>query len=91
MLNWEGHIVGLKKRDRVQVILSNIVEDLAAAASVQVSSLESKCIDDVLQRSGVFGEEDVHPCFDHVPRDDDQVASVLAGVSALLNDCTLYE
>jgi hypothetical protein len=73
------------------VILPNIVEGLAAAASEQVSSLESKCIDDVLQRSGVFGEEDVLPCFDHVPRDDDQVASVLAGVSALLNDCTLYE
>jgi hypothetical protein len=89
MLDWEGNIV--EKKDRVQVILSDIAEDLAAAASVQVSSLESRCIDDVLQRSGVTMEEDVHPCFGHVPRDADQVASVLAGVSPLLNDRTLYD
>ena len=44
MLDWEGNMV--TKKDRVQVLLTDIREDVALAASVlQVSSVETNAID----------------------------------------------
>ena len=89
MLDWEGSMIG--KKDRVQVLLSDVAEDTAAAASVQISSVENCAIDSVLQRSNSASEEKVQPCWKHIPRAIDEVSSVLAAVSPILNDETLYQ
>jgi hypothetical protein len=89
MLDWEGNII--TKKDRVQVLLSEIPEDTAVAASVQISSVENCAIDSVLQRSDRASEEKVQPCWQHIPRAADEVSSVLAAVSPIFTDETLYE
>jgi hypothetical protein len=47
MLDWEGHMV--QKRDRVQILLSDIPEDAAVTASVEISSAEARTIDIVIE------------------------------------------
>ncbi len=89
MLDWEGNMV--TKKDRVQVLLADIAEDTAVAASVQISSVENSLIDSVLQRSHIASEEKVQPCWQPIPHAIDQVSSVLAAVSPTLNDETFYE
>lgn len=91
MLDWEGNMV--EKRDREQIILSEIQEDAVLSASVQVSSIESKTIDTVLvERSELENKgKRPEPCYQHVPAEADQVSSVLAEVSPLLNDRVLYD
>jgi GTP1/Obg family GTP-binding protein len=39
MLDWEGNMV--TKKDQVQVLLSEVAEDTALAASVQISNVEN--------------------------------------------------
>jgi hypothetical protein len=89
MLDWEGNMV--TKKDRVQVLLSEVAEDTAIVASMQISSVENCAVDTVLQRSHSASEEKVQPCWQHIPRAVDKVSSVLAAVSPILNDETLYE
>jgi hypothetical protein len=64
MLDWEGNKI--TKKDRVQVLLSEVAEDTALAASVQISSVENCAIDTVLQRSHSASEEKVQPCWKHI-------------------------
>jgi hypothetical protein len=88
MLDWEGNMV--EKRDRSQILLSEVHEDTAFVASVQISSIESNVIDNLLQRSDDENEK-VQPCWQPIPKPADEVSSVLAGISPLLNDEALYE
>jgi hypothetical protein len=89
MLDWKGNMI--TKKDRVQVILSEVAKDTALAASVQISSVENCAIDTVLQRSHSASEEKILPCWKHIPGAADELSSVLAAVSPILNDETLYE
>jgi uncharacterized protein YabE (DUF348 family) len=47
MLDWEGNMV--QRRDRVQKLLSDIPEDAAVTASVEISSAEARTIDIVIE------------------------------------------
>jgi hypothetical protein len=76
MLDWEGNMI--TKKDRVQVLLSEVAGDTALAVSVQISSVENCAIDTVLQRSHRASEEKVPPCWKHIPRAADEVSSILA-------------
>ena len=89
MLDWEGNMIEARKRTKI--LLSDIKVDAMTAASVQVSAVESTKIDELLQRSDKDSEEIVHPCWKPIPRAGDQVSSVLAGISPILDDQTLYE
>jgi hypothetical protein len=89
MLDWEGNMI--ESRHRTQILLSDIKVDAMTAASVQVSATESTKIDELLQRSDKDSEEIVHPCWKPIPKAGDQVSSVLAGISPILDDQTLYE
>jgi hypothetical protein len=60
MLGWEGNMV--QRKDRVQILLSDIQEDVALAASAQVSSTEARAIDNVLEGKGATYDEEAHPC-----------------------------
>ena len=60
MLDWEGNMV--QQRHKVQVLLSDILEDVAVTASVQVSRAEARTIDTVLEGNIVSHDEKVHPC-----------------------------
>jgi hypothetical protein len=88
MLDWEGNMI--TKRDRQQILLSEIQDDTAMAASIEISSIEVQAIDSVMETMNELYEKP-HPCYQPVPREADQITSVLASVSPLLNDQTLYD
>ncbi len=88
MLDCEGNMI--QRKDRVRILLSDIQEDVAMAASVQVSSAEAKAIDTCLETSGAAYDEEAHPCWEPIPRAADEISSVLAGVSPTLDDQILY-
>jgi hypothetical protein len=74
MLDWEGNMV--QRRDRVQILLSNIPEGDAMTASVQVSSTEARTIDTVLEGNIASHDENAaHPCWQPTPRAADKVSS----------------
>jgi len=90
MLDWEGNMVA--KRYREQIILADVPDDDAMVAAAQVSMIEMQRVDELLQ--GTEEQEDTErpaPMYQHIPKEADQVASVLADVDPLLNDVTLYE
>ena len=89
MLDWEGNMV--QRRDRVQILLSNIPEDAAVTASVQISSAEARTIDTVLEGNVASHDENAaHPCWQPISRAADEVSSILASVSPILDDQALY-
>jgi hypothetical protein len=73
VLDWEGNM--MQRKDRIQILLSKIQEDVALAASAQVLSTEARAIDTVLERNGATYDEEVHPCWKPVPRAADEVSS----------------
>jgi hypothetical protein len=74
MLDWEGNIM-MQRKDRIQILLSIIQEDVALAASAQVLSTEARAIDTVLERNSATYDEEVHPCWKPVPRAVEEVSS----------------
>ena len=88
-LNWEGNMV--TRKDRVQVLLSDMQEDVALAASVKVSSVETKAIDSAFNSEDIESDEEMHPRWKQIPRASDQVSSVLTKVSPVLNDQALFQ
>jgi hypothetical protein len=88
MLDWEGNMV--QRRDRVQILLSEILEDVAVTASVQVSSTEIRAIDTVFEGNVIPHDDEAHPCWQPIPRAVDEVSSILASVSPTLDDQVLY-
>jgi hypothetical protein len=89
MLDWEGHMIN--RKDRVKIILSDIPEDAAATASVQVSSAETRVIDHVLESKSATQDEEAHPCWMNIPRAADEVSSILASVSPIFTDESLHD
>ena len=61
------------------------------ASSVQVGSIEVKARDLVMETVDKDSEKPHPCCYQHVPCASDQVSSVLASVSTILNDHILYE
>ena len=88
MLDWEGNMV--ERKHRATILLSEVEEDEIMAASVQISSMESKAIDRALETSA-HDEEIVRPCYGTVPRAADEISSVLGAVSPIYDDMALYE
>ncbi len=88
MLDWEGNMI--QRKDRVRILLSDIPEDTAMAASVQVSSIENATVNNALQRCSLSHDEKVHPRWQTIPRAADEISCVLAGVSPTLDDQVLY-
>jgi hypothetical protein len=83
MLDWEGNMV--ERRDRKQILLSDIAEDEAMAASVQIGSIEVQAVDTAMKMTDEERKHP-HPCYEHVPREADQISSILASVLPILND-----
>ncbi len=88
MLDWEGNMV--ERKHRTKILLSEVEDNEAMAASVQVSSIESRVIDRALETSD-DEREILKPCFYIIPRAADEISSVLASVSPIYDDATLYE
>ena len=80
----------IKKRDREQIFLSDIPKDNGTMASVQISSVESAVINQFLQSSDHVLEEKVPPYWMPIPLAADEVSIVLASVSPMLNNETIY-
>jgi hypothetical protein len=88
MMDWEGNMV--EKQHRTQILLSEIDDDVDMKVSAVISSIESRTIDHVLDNFDV-SEEPVAPCYQSVPRAADEISSILAEVSPLLDDTVMYE
>ena len=89
MLDWEGNMA--QRRDRVLILLSDIPEDAAVTALVEISSAEARTIDTVI-KGNVASHDDnaAHPCWQPAPRAADEVSSILASVSPILDNQVLY-
>jgi hypothetical protein len=64
--------------------------DTGMAALVRIGSIEVKAIDLVMETVDEDSEKP-HPCYEHVPCAADQVSSILASVSTILQEQILYE
>ena len=89
MIDWQGELV--EKKDRRQILLSEVAQDDAMAASTGVSSVEASVIDAHLERRESATSEWVVQSYPEIPKACDQVASVLADVDPCLNDHMLYQ
>ena len=83
MLDWQGRLVDAK--DRKTISLADIQEDESMAEAMCVGSIEMKAIDDICDSQHTFFNEEEQPPR-NVPKECDQVSSVLAGVSPLLDE-----
>jgi hypothetical protein len=76
MLDWEGNMV--EKRDRMQILLSEVHIDSAMAASAEISQLELKSINERMEEvDQVYTvEQEDRPTWSHIPCEVDEVSSV---------------
>lgn len=86
IIDWQGNII--ERKDRAKYLMSEVSENVAMTASLQISSAECKMIDDVLDATETSNEE-IHPMWMRIPNGCNEVASVLTSVSPLLDDETL--
>ena len=89
MLDWQGEMV--QKKHRRQVLLSAVKADDAMAASLSIGQAEASVIDANLERSYENSSEATQPPYPVIPRECDEISSVLAGVDPCLNDEVLYQ
>ena len=82
MVDWEGDVVQAK--DHARILAEDPPEDVAMAAALQVGSVESQMIDNVIREHETKSEENLN-----MPREADQVASVLTEVSPLPDQANL--
>jgi hypothetical protein len=61
MLDWDFNVL-MRRKDRVQILLSEAQDDVAMAASVHISSTEAKVANTVLERRDITHDEEPHPC-----------------------------
>ena len=97
MLDWEGNMV--EKKDRMQILLSEVEIDAMTISSAQISKLETKFIDERMEELEGRRNKELDPVSDddqmirpgwsHVPREADEVSSVLCSVSSILDPDTL--
>lgn len=88
MMDWQGEMI--ERKHQRQVLLSDVKQDDAMAASLEVSSTEASVVDVNLERSDESSEV-VRPLFRDIPKQCDQVSSILAEVDLCLNDKGLYQ
>jgi hypothetical protein len=86
-LDWEGNIV--ERQHVAPVLLTEIEEDESMAISAVVSSAETRMIDHVLDAANA-SEEKVERSYQPIPHAADEISSILAEVSPLLDDVALY-
>ena len=89
MLDWQGEMI--EKKDRQQVLLSDVKQDIVMAVSLGIGSVEACAIDSNLERRYLASSEVVRPLYPVIPTQCDQVSSVLAGINPCLNDKVLYQ
>ena len=88
MLDWEGNMT-LKKDREARVVIDELPDDMAMISSMVVSKLENEMID--THFASVNDDHDnPHPQYQQVPPQADEVTSVLAEVTNMLNDEVLY-
>jgi hypothetical protein len=88
MLDWEGEMV--ERRQRQQILLTEVQES-CLTATTQVSSIEVKVVDRILEDDASDDEEETHPKYQRIPKEANEVSSVLSGISPVFDDCALYE
>jgi hypothetical protein len=86
MIDWEGNLI--EKIHRKRIILSDIADDTAMAASVKIGSVDTRLIDEQFERDFDYFDKPKHPYL-QVPRVADKVVSVLGTIDPILNDETL--
>ena len=88
MTDWEGEIV--EPRNRQQILLSEIPEDIALSALLTISISENEATDARLCSIEIKEQvclETILP----VPHEADEIGSVLSSISPVLDAATLYQ
>ena len=74
MLDWEGEMV---ERSQRQQILLTEVQESCLTATTQVSSIEVQSVNRILEHDESNDEEDVHPKYQRIPKEANEVSICL--------------
>ena len=77
----------MELRDRQQIILSDVPEDVNMSDAVYIGHVETHAIEDLLKDTT---DDCPEPAFAAVPGATYEVASVLSSINPMLNDTTLH-
>ena len=88
MLYWESNMV--EQKHTTKILLSEVEDNEAMAASVQVSGIDTRATNSALETSDYKGDT-VKPCYRTVLCAADEISSILGAVSPLLDNMDLYE
>ena len=64
MLYWK--VISDENKDRRQIIMSKVPEDIVLTASVQIPSIEFRVVDTIFERSAE-NQEKKNPCWNTIP------------------------
>ena len=83
MLDYEGNMINNK--DRVKIILEEVVLDKALAASMMISEVESQQVNKIVESAIPVGESDPDdiPVYKNVPTEFDDVRTNLCSVNGV--------
>ena len=82
MLDWQGEMV--EKRDRRTILVEDIEDDQAMAASLYVGACEQKLVNENFRDVAINKIEEPIP--NYIPPEADQIASVFDEINPTLND-----
>lgn len=86
MIDWEGNMVQAK--DRMKILINEIPEDAIMAASLSIGSVEQTQVNSCVWQCSNHDPDERHE-WAKVPREIDQIASVMSGISPTLCPDTL--
>ena len=87
MLDWEGNMIEMNHRPKI--LLSEVEENPMMALESKVSSVEIMAVNDLLEAENTPIER-IRPKHEKVSNECNEVASVLDGVTPILDDSDMY-
>ena len=91
MLDYEGNMK--EKKDRQQILLSEIdVTSSSVESAYRVSKVEARILEERLEElePSFDGGKTIEKCYQHIPKECDEVGALLSSVSCALDPDTLY-
>ena len=81
----------IEKRDRNQILVSDVHADVTLYSSIKISIIKSIIIYNLLKSSDAASEVKDQPCWRHIPKASGELSSVMSGVLPLLYYQSIYE
>eukprot|EP00957_Ditylum_brightwellii_P098856 7530666-Ditylum_brightwellii.AAC.1 len=77
-----------RKPDKIKTVLTEIQHDDGMPSSMMISSTETRYMDALMRENVVM---DIHPKYQTIPHDANEVASILGEMSSLYNSLAMHQ